>query len=57
MGRRVRGGVTIRATAAELIREKRDGATLREDEIARLVAGIVDGSVSDGQVAAFAMAV
>jgi len=49
--------VTIRATAAELIREKRDGATLREDEIARLVAGIVDGSVSDGQVAAFAMAV
>jgi len=49
--------VTIRATAAELIREKRDGATLREDQIARLVAGIVDGSVSDGQVAAFAMAV
>ena len=49
--------MTIRATAAELIREKRDGATLREDEIARLVAGIVDGSVSDGQVAAFAMAV
>ena len=49
--------MTIRATAAELIREKRDGATLSEDEIARLVAGIVDGSVSDGQVAAFAMAV
>ena len=49
--------MTIRATAAELIREKRDGATLREEEIARLVAGIVDGSVSDGQVAAFAMAV
>ena len=43
--------------AAELIRRKRDGAPLTEAQIADLVVGIVDGSVSDGQVAAFAMAV
>src|SRR3989441_3797672 len=57
MGGRVRGRVTARATTAELIRRKRDGAPLTEAEIADLVVGIVDGSVSDGQVAAFAMAV
>jgi thymidine phosphorylase len=49
--------VKIRAVPSELIRRKRDGATLTEEEIAGLVAGIVDGSVSDAQVAAFAMAV
>jgi thymidine phosphorylase len=49
--------VTARATTAELIRAKRDGAALGEEDIRRLVAGIVDGSVSDGQAAAFAMAV
>jgi thymidine phosphorylase len=49
--------VKIRAAPSELIRRKRDGATLTEEEIAGLVAGIVDGSVSDAQVAAFAMAV
>ena len=42
---------------AELIRRKRDGAVLTAGEIAELVAGIADGSVSEGQVAAFAMAV
>jgi thymidine phosphorylase len=42
---------------AELIRRKRDGATLSEAEIAGVVQGIVDGSVSEGQIAAFAMAV
>jgi len=42
---------------AELIRKKRDGAILTEEEIAGLVAGIADGSVSEGQVAAFAMTV
>ena len=46
-----------RAAPGELIRRKRDGAVLTEDEIAGLVAGIVDGSMSDGQVGAFAMAV
>jgi thymidine phosphorylase len=49
--------VTAQATTAELIRRKRDGAALDEEAITRLVAGIVDGSMSDGQVAAFAMAV
>jgi thymidine phosphorylase len=42
---------------AELIRKKRDGGRLSEEEIAGFVAGLVDGSVSDGQAAAFAMAV
>ncbi|MGH7266843.1 MAG: thymidine phosphorylase, partial [Candidatus Rokuibacteriota bacterium] len=42
---------------AEVIRRKRDGAVLTDEEIAALVAGIADGSVSEGQVAAFAMAV
>jgi thymidine phosphorylase len=41
----------------ELIRHKRDGASLTEGDIARIVAGIADGSMSDSQVAAFAMAV
>ena len=42
---------------AELIRRKRDGGALTAEEIADFVAGIVDGSVADGQIAAFAMAV
>ncbi len=42
---------------AELIRRKRDGAVLTDEEIAALVQGIADGSVSEGQIAAFAMAV
>ncbi len=41
----------------ETIRRKRDGAALSEPEIAAFVAGITDGSVGEGQVAAFAMAV
>ena len=41
----------------ELIRRKRDGAVLDDEEIERLVAGFVDGTVSEGQIAAFAMAV
>ena len=42
---------------AELIRHKRDGGVLSASEIGALVAGIADGSMSDAQVAAFAMAV
>ena len=42
---------------SEIIRKKRDGATLDEAEIAALVAGITDGSASDEQVGAFGMAV
>ena len=42
---------------AELIRHKRDGGILSALEIEALVTGIADGSMGDGQVAAFAMAV
>jgi thymidine phosphorylase len=41
----------------EIIRRKRDGAALKEAEIEAFVAGIADGSLGDGQLAAFAMAV
>jgi thymidine phosphorylase len=41
----------------EIIRRKRDGAALTEAEIEAFVAGIADGSLGDGQLAAFAMAV
>ena len=41
----------------EVIRAKRDGRPLTTPEIERFVSGITDGSVGDGQVAAFAMAV
>jgi thymidine phosphorylase len=49
--------VTARTPPAELIRRKRDGEILSDADIAALVDGIVDGSMSDSQVAAFAMAV
>src|SRR6185295_11764923 len=55
--RRLRNAAAVNALPAELIRRKRDGATLSEPEIAALVAGIVSGAVSDAQIAAFAMAV
>src|SRR5579875_1415383 len=42
---------------AELIRRKRDGGELSAEEISQLVAGITDGSVSDAQVGALAMAI
>jgi thymidine phosphorylase len=42
---------------AEFIRRKRDGRPLPADEISAFVEGIVSGSVSEGQAAAFAMAV
>jgi thymidine phosphorylase len=41
----------------EIIRKKRDGHELSAEEIASIVRGICDGSLSEGQVAAFAMAV
>ena len=41
----------------EIIRAKRDGRALTDQEIAFFVAGITDGSISEGQAAAFAMAV
>jgi thymidine phosphorylase len=41
----------------EVIRRKRDGKVLSEADIQRFVAGITDFSISEGQAAAFAMAV
>ena len=41
----------------EIIRQKRDSEELGENAIRRMVVGIADGSVSDSQIAAFAMAV
>jgi len=43
--------------AQEVIRRKRDGGVLGSEDIRRFVAGITDASLTDGQVAAFAMAV
>ena len=41
----------------EIIRRKRDGHALTAEEIAFVTRGIADGSLTEGQVAAFAMAV
>jgi len=41
----------------EIIRKKRDGGELSDQEIGSIVRGMCDGSLSEGQVAAFAMAV
>ncbi len=43
--------------AQEIIRRKRDGGTLTAVEVKFFVDGLTDGSVSEGQVAALAMAV
>ena len=40
----------------ETIRKKRDGLSLTRDEVAKFIRGIVDGTVGEGQIAAFAMA-
>src|SRR5215203_3177671 len=41
----------------EIIRAKRDGRALTDDEIAAFVRGLTSGAVTEGQAAAFAMAV
>jgi thymidine phosphorylase len=41
----------------EIIRAKRDGRPLARDEVRDFIRGLTDGSISEGQVAAFAMAV
>src|SRR4051794_12972105 len=41
----------------EIIRRKRDGFALGDAEIGFLVRGIADGTIGEGQIAAFAMAV
>ena len=42
--------------AQEVIRQKRDGLELSATDLQRLVRGIADDSLSEGQIAAFAMA-
>ena len=41
----------------EIIRKKRDGGVLQKDEIYFFIKGLTDGTLSEGQIAAFAMAV
>jgi thymidine phosphorylase len=41
----------------EVIRHKRDGRALTDEEIAFFVGGLTDGTISEGQAAAFAMAI
>src|ERR1700693_2167026 len=41
----------------EIIRRKRDGLALSDGEIAAFISGLTSGAVSEGQGAAFAMAV
>src|ERR1700683_3071946 len=41
----------------ETIRRKRDGAALGAEEIEAFIAGLTSGAVTEGQAAAFAMAV
>lgn len=41
----------------EIIRKKRDGGELAPFEIGQMIAGLTDGRVTEGQAAAFAMAV
>ena len=41
----------------EVIRRKRDGAALSRSEVQEFISGLTSGAVSEGQVAAFAMAV
>jgi thymidine phosphorylase len=41
----------------EIIRAKRDGKALTQQEIAFFVRGITEGYVTEGQISAFAMAV
>ena len=43
--------------AQEFIRQKRDGRELAADDIGEFIAGLTQGAVSEGQAAAFAMAV
>ena len=43
--------------AVDLIRRKRDGGSLGREQVKDFIAGLTSGAVSEGQVAAFAMAV
>ncbi|PMS36806.1 thymidine phosphorylase [Trinickia symbiotica] len=43
--------------AQEFIRKKRDGLTVSPEDVTAFIQGITDGSISEGQIAAFAMTV
>ncbi|WP_456296730.1 thymidine phosphorylase [Vibrio sp. AK197] len=43
--------------AQEIIRKKRDGETLSNEEIQFFIQGVADDSISEGQIAAFAMTI
>jgi len=47
----------MRFLPQEIVRKKRDGGALSKDEIAFLIKGLTEGRVTEGQAAAFAMAV
>lgn len=49
--------MAINGLPQELIRHKRDGGPLNHEQIAWLVHSLVDGTISDSQIAAWAMAV
>ncbi|NKC11952.1 MAG: thymidine phosphorylase [Gammaproteobacteria bacterium] len=57
LGERVVGGSTLPTPITDIIRLKRDGAVLSAADITRMVTAITDGSASEGQAAAFTMAV
>jgi len=46
----------IKRSTVEIIAAKRDGGELSQEDIARIVAGLADGSVADYQMTAFLMA-
>jgi thymidine phosphorylase len=47
----------VRMLPQDIIRKKRDGEELRGDEIRSFISGATDGTVSEGQIGAFNMAV
>lgn len=55
--RALAGAAPVTLLAQELIRVKRDGRALEPAQVDRFVAGLVDGSWSDAQCAAMAMAI
>ena len=57
LARKTRRDIERAMLPQELIRCKRDGANLDPDEIAQFIEGVTDGRVTEGQVAAFCMAV
>ena len=49
--------IATRQSPLDVIRSKRDGEQLDTASIGNMVTAVVDGTASEGQIAAFAMAV